>query len=120
MRTTAIALAILTIAAPAVAADGPRYLDLAKCMAYATVKGGLDGKKEVPAQYATAISAMGEEYMFEAAALGLDDDQAHTFVVTELMRQNRIKEEMGMDALSAEVGATCSKLADSIIGGGSM
>jgi hypothetical protein len=119
MFKTAVAAATFAVAltAPAIvgAADGARYLDLAKCMAFATVKGGLDGKKEVPPEYAQVISLLGQEYMFEASALGLDDDQAHTFVVTELMRQNRVKEERGMDALTAEIGTTCSDLADTLI-----
>nr|WP_250808364.1 hypothetical protein [Neorhizobium tomejilense] len=105
----------LTIPSLASSADGARYLDLAKCIAYATVKGGLDGKKDVPPEYAAVISLLGEEYMFEASALGLDDDQAHTFVVTELMRQNRVKEERGMETLTEEVGQTCSALADTLI-----
>ena len=112
---TLATLLILTTPTLSVAADGARYLDLAKCIAYATVKGGLDGKKEVPPDYAAVISVLGEEYMFEAGALGLNDDQAHTFVVTELMRQNRVKEEAGIEKLTEEVGPKCSSLADSLI-----
>jgi hypothetical protein len=110
-------LAVLLLPTLANAADGGRYLDLAKCMAYATVKGGLDGKKPVPADYANVLSILGEEYMFEASALGMDDNQAHTFVVNELVRQNRIKEEGGIVALEAELGGTCSALAGKLISG---
>ncbi|MDW9481772.1 hypothetical protein GOB57_24290 [Sinorhizobium meliloti] len=118
MLKFAMTAAIVVLPTLASAADGARYLDLAKCMAYATVKGGLDGKKPVAADYANVISMLGEEYMFEAAALGLDDDQAHTFVVNELVRQNRIKEEEGMDALAAELADTCAALAETLIDGG--
>ena len=118
MLKIALLAALVSVPSMASAADGARYLDLAKCMAFATVKGGLDGKKEIPADYAAAIAVLGEEYMFEASALGMNDDQAQTFVVTELVRQNRIKEEKGMDTLAAEVGPTCSALADSLIGAG--
>lgn len=115
MLKTILVAALVALPVTASAADSARYLDLAKCISFATVKGGLDGKKEIPADYAAVISVLGEEYMFEASALGMSDDQAHTFVVTELMRQNRMKEEKGMDALTAEVGATCSALADTFI-----
>jgi hypothetical protein len=118
MLKIAIAAAIALLPTLANAADGTRYLDLAKCMAFAAVKGGLDGKKPVPADYANVLSVLGEEYMFEASALGMDDDQAQTFVVNELTRQNRIKQEKGMDALTAELGDTCSALAGTLIGGG--
>jgi Pyruvate/2-oxoacid:ferredoxin oxidoreductase gamma subunit len=110
--TTAVMFLLPTLAN---AADGARYLDLAKCMTFATVKGGLDGKKPVPKDYADVISVLGEEYMFEATALGMDDNEAQTFIVNELIRQNRIKEEQGMDALTAELGETCSVLAGKLI-----
>lgn len=119
MRKSAIVAAIVMLPSFANAADGDRYLNLAKCMAYATVKGDLDGKKPVPTDYAAVISVIGEEYMFEASALGMTDDQAHTFVVNELMRQNRIKQEQGMAVLTGEVGDTCSALAETLIGSGS-
>lgn len=118
LKSAITAAAFLLLPTLASAADGTRYLDLAKCMTYATVKGGLDGKKPVPKDYADVISVLGEEYMFEAAALGMDDNEAQTFVVNELIRQNRIKEEKGMDALTAELGDTCSALAGQLIAGG--
>jgi len=118
LKSLAAVAVFSLIPAIAPAADGARYLDLAKCLSYATVKGGLDGKKEVPPEYAAVISVLGEEYMFEAAALGMDDDQAHTFVVNELARQNRMLEEGGMEVLKAELADTCSALADNIIGAG--
>jgi hypothetical protein len=117
MLKIAITAAIVMSSTMAYAADGNRYLNLAQCMAYAAVKGGLDGKKAIPTPYAKMISALGEEYMFEASALGMDDDQAQTFVVNELTRQNRIKQEKGLQALADELGDTCSALADTLIGG---
>ena len=116
MHKIIIAIALfMSTTAPSQAADTDRYLSLAKCMAYAAVKGGVDGKKEIPADYAAVISLLGEEYMFEATALGLSDDQAHTFVVNELMRQNKMAAERGMDALNTEMKATCAAIADEFI-----
>ena len=118
LKSAIIVSASLFLPTLAQATDGSRYLDLSQCMAYATVKGGLDGKKDPPREYADVISALGDEYMIEASMLGMDDNQAHTFVVNELMRQNRIKEEEGMDALHAELKEKCSALLQEIISAG--
>jgi hypothetical protein len=106
-------LAALVALAPAAvkAEDGDRYLNLAKCMAYATVKADLDGKKAVPPEYSIAIATVGKEYMMEASFLGFDDNMAQTVVVNELMRMNRIKTEKGIGAVKAEVGDMCSRIA---------
>ena len=107
-----IFIALLSILpAKAFASSGDYYLNLAKCISYATVKGGLDGSKAVPRDYAVTIAALTEEYMFEASVLGFDDNMAHTFVVNELTRQNRIKNINGIEALTAEVGPVCRQLA---------
>lgn len=118
MLKSAIVAAALFLPTLANASDGARYLNLSQCMAYAAVKGGLDGKKEPPREYADVIAALGEEYMVEASMLGMDDNQAHTFVVNELIRQNRIKEEEGIDALHAELKEKCSALLQEIIAAG--
>ena len=94
------------------AIEGDRYLSLGKCMAYAAVKGGLDGKKDVPPEYAQVIQLLGQEYMFEAKTLGFTDEEAQMVFVNELMRQNRVKVEHGIEALTEEVGKLCSDLAD--------
>jgi hypothetical protein len=94
------------------AVDGDRYLTLGKCMAYAAVKGGLDGKKPIPPDYAQVIQLLGDEYMFEARTLGFTELQAQVAFATELVRQNKIKAEKGLPVLTDELGKLCSDLAD--------
>lgn len=118
LKSAIVVVAAFLLPTLANAADGARYLSLSQCMAYAAVKGGLDGKKDPPREYADVISALGDEYMIESSMLGMDDNQAHTFVVNELMRQNRIKEEEGMDTLHAALKEKCSALLQEIISAG--
>lgn len=117
-RLLAALLPAFLLPSPLAAADGTadRFLTLSKCMAYAAVKGGLDGEKPIPPEYAVVIAAIGEEYMFEARVIGMDDDAAHTAVVNELIRQNRIKREQGLDALAKDLGPLCSNLSEEFSG----
>ena len=113
-----ISIALLfMLPAKAIALDGDHYLNLATCISYASIKGDIGNKKPIPRDYAITISTLTEEYMFEAEVLGFDDNQAHTFIVNELMRQNRIKEEKGIETLTKEVGPTCKALARLFTGG---
>lgn len=107
-----VASAIAISPAAAHASDGSRYLDLAKCIAYATVKGDLDGTKPIPQDYAVAIKTLGDEFLFEAKTLGFDDTQSQNTIVNELVRLNKLKQDKGIGAVKDELGQTCSDLAD--------
>lgn len=113
MKKLLLAIAVI-LPATAHAEDNSRFLNLGKCMAYATVKGGIDGKKDIPADYLVALKVMLDEYMFEAEALGFSDQQAQDAFVNELMRQNREKKEKGLDTLKKELAETCATLAETL------
>lgn len=97
--------------APTPPVDPMDYLSLAKCIAYATLKGGVGGTEPVPQEYLVVIQTLGNRFMNQSAVMGIPVDEARMQVVTELVRLNRIKLEQGMDAVNTDAKVECSALA---------
>jgi len=106
----AAAVALFAHKSYAQSADESRYKELGTCMAYVAVINDLDGKRQVEAEAGSALAALGNEFMFEASLLGYDDNQAHTYVVEELVRLNMQSREFGAQAVEAEHGGHCRAL----------
>ena len=102
---------------PSDAADLKRMNDLGTCLAFSYVVNGLDGKVDVPADLLPGILALKDEFMFEASIHGLDDDTAQTYVVEQLIEQNRVRELKGIDEVREKYLELCAGIAESLADG---
>jgi hypothetical protein len=114
MLAAAIGLSIFIPPAMAQAPDTKRMEDLGTCLAFSYVNNGLDGKVDPPEELREGIVALRNEYVNEATWLSRDDNAAHTFVVEQLMEQNRIKELKGIEAVRSRYLKLCQEVGQSL------
>lgn len=114
MRKLIAAAVAFSAVASTAHSDDRRLDDLATCLAFAYVRNGLDGVKDVPVELVPGIMAIKEEFLFEASVSGLDDNAAQTMVVERLQEQNRLKEVNGADDVTTRYLPLCRQVAESL------
>lgn len=86
--------------------------DLGLCLAFAYVKADLDGERAVPDAMKPGLSALSSEYMFETSLKGTSADDAHRYVVDQLVQLNQFKTQHGIEMLDTQYTSMCNTIAE--------
>jgi hypothetical protein len=96
---------------PVQANDTVLVENIGDCLAFAYVRAGLDGTKEIPADLVAGLSFLRDEFETRAANAGLDEAQRQKIIVLSLQEKNIVVQTEGMDALEARYNTLCQNMA---------
>lgn len=85
--------------------------NIGDCLAFAYVRAGLDGTKEIPSDLVAGLSFLRDEFETRASNAGMDEAERQKIIVLSLQEKNVIVETEGMGALEARYRTLCQNMA---------
>jgi hypothetical protein len=109
-----LVLAVLasSFGSPAFSNDQQEVDNIGHCLTYAYVRAGLDGEKQIPAELASGLAFIKDEYEVRAANIGMDEEARQKAIVLSLNEKNVIIQTEGMEALNARYKILCQNIAE--------
>lgn len=114
MKFGLLFLLAAAVSTPVRADDKAQMNNLGTCLAFAYVRAGLDGQKTIPADLVAGLTALKDEYLFQASVLKLGDDEAQAYVVQALAEQNAVVSHEGVETLERTYGPLCNRIAEAL------
>lgn len=107
-----LAVSVCLMGSMASANEQQEVENIGHCLAFAYVRAGLDGEKEIPPDLAAGLAFIKDEYEVRAANIGMDEEARQKAIVLSLNDKNLIVQTEGLSALDARYKTLCQNIAE--------